>query len=427
MIATAAMLLFPVGTTPEIRQRLAKRHRWVWIKTDHSVLTSVPALTGPCDFSGPLALVADLKAINPKVRVGMYVGGVANPNSHHPHYAPLEDADLLHATPSQPLEWAPTTVPHQPGEQRLRIVNYSRPETRAKLIAFWRAFCAEHDLDGITFDTFNPGYYAAWMALAPATPNVYGGFGLPNGGVEGAFHTEAWWFSALSTFCWQLRWALAQDGREVWVNGLYEYPNYVPTTDQANIGRGYANVSNYVSGQLSEFGHVMYGSPAALRGNLDVAALATSINRRSFWLLQPMFQGLPDTQDVARFYLACYLLMQKPGYTLFGYHPKPDPYQAHELVNGQYVPYLYDGGEDWDHDYGIARTGVNWTGDVAWREYTRGYAIVNASSGYGYLTLPAGAYRNWHPETGGLVTLTAANPGMNVPPKYGMFLFHGGA
>lgn len=423
MIDTAAMLLFPFGTTPEIRERLATRHRWVWIKTSADVLASVPALMGPCDFGTPLGLAAELKCINPSVRVGMYVGGIASPDSHHPHYDWLDDGDLLHASPSQPLVWSPTTVPHQPGERRLRVINYSSPKTRAKMIGCWRAFLAEHSLDGVVFDTFNPGYYAAWMAQAPASPNAYGGFGLTSGGVEGPFHTEAWWFTALSTFCSQLRWALAQDGREVWVNGLYEYPNYVPTTDQERIGRGYSSVSNYVSGQLSEFGHVMYDSVPALRGNLTVAALANVSNRGAFWLFQPVFQELPDTQDTHRFYLACYLLLQHVPYTLFGYHPKPDPYQAFEVVEGEHRPYLFDGGEDWDHDYGVALSGVLWAGSVAYRKYTRGWAVVNASDGYGYLTLPAGTYRIWHPIEGGAVEITPVPGGMNVPPKWGAFLW----
>lgn len=424
------MLLFQFGTTPEIRERLATRHRWVWIKTDHGVLNSIPSLTGPCNFGPPLALVADLKAINPRVNVGMYVGGLASPDSHHPHYEWLDDADLLHAGPGQALEWSPTTVPHQPQERRVKIINYTRPETRAKLIQHWRAFLAEHDLDGVVFDTFHPGYYAAWMAQAPATPNAHGGWGLPSGGVEGAFHTEVWWFGALATFAAELRWSLAEDGREVWVNGLYDYPNFGTLPDHQNVGQGYSNVARYASGLLAEYGHVMHRSPADLRGNLEAAALVNGQNRGTFWLIQPgafaydpSGYSVVDGPDLRRFYLAAFLLLHHPPYTQFGYHPGP-MYQAYqEPAPGQYEPWLFDGGEDWDHDYGVALTGVSWAGDVALRQYTRGWAIVNASSNYGYLTLPPGTYRNWHPEAGGLVTLTAANPGMNVPPKSGMFLW----
>lgn len=437
MLSTAAMLQFPFGTTPELRERLATRHRWVWIKTAHETLVASGGtlnLTGPAEFSGVATLAAQLKSINPRVQVGMYVGGLASPDSHHPHYDWLDDADLLHSSPTQPLTWSPSQSPAEPQARRVKIINYNRPETRAKLIQHWRTFLADHNLDGVVFDTFHPAYYAAWMSLAPATPNANGGFGLPNGGVEGAFHTEAWWFLALSVFVWQLRWALGIDGREVWVNGLYDYPGYnAANTDHAAIGRGYTNVAQYASGLLAEYAHTMHKSPADLRGNIEAAQLVNAQNRGTFWMIHPgAFAYDPsgytvtDSPDLRRFYLAAFLLMQKPPYTYHGYNPGP-MYQAFETVNGEHVPWLFDGGEDWDQDYGVARTGVNWTGDVAWREYTRGYAIVNASSGYGYLTLPPATYRNWHPEAGGPVEITAENPGMNVPPKSGLFLFRSAA
>ncbi len=428
------MLLFPFGATADMKQRLAIRHRWVWINTAHETLDLLgdrPNMIGPAEFSGVASLASDLKAIKSSVKVGMYVGGLASPDSHHPHYAPLADEDLLHASPSQPVVMNPSQSPAEGGARRVKVINYTRPETRAKLISFWRGFLANHNLDGVVFDTFNPGYYADWMALPPATINAEGGFGLTNGGVEGAFHTESWWFAALSLFTWQLRWALAQDGREVWVNGLYDYPGYsAANMDHAAIGRGYSNVEKYNSGLLAEYGHVMHKSPADLRGNIESAMLANAQSRGTFWLIQPgAFAYDPSGYTVTdglilqRFYLACYLLLQSPGYTFFGYHPGP-MYQAYRTVNGVNEPWLYDGGEDWDRDYGVATSGVNWTGDVAWREYTRGYAVVNASSGYGYLTLPVGSYRDWNPALiDASVTITAADPGMNVPPKSGLYLW----
>jgi hypothetical protein len=428
------MLLFTFGTTPDMRERLAYRHAWVWIKTDHSVLASVPALEGPCDFCTPLDLGHKLKAINPEVKVGMYVGGLASPDSHHPHYAWLDDADLLHASPTQPLIWSPTTVPHQPGERRVKVINYTRPETRAKLVEHWRAFLQLYGLDGLTFDTWHPEYYGAWISQPPATPNAHGGWGLPNGGVEGAFHTEPWWFEALKVFTAELRWALAQDGREVWVNGLYDYPGYNPNDpNDVAIGRGFTTVAQHASGLLSEYGHVMHKSPADLRGYVESGHLVNAQSRGTFWLLQPgAFAYDPsgytvaDSLDTQRFYLACYLLVQAPPYTHFGYHSGP-MYQAYQVVDGCAEPWLYDGGEDWEQDYGVAKTDVRWAGNVAWVEYTNGYAIVNASGDYGYLTLPPDVYRNWHPTGGGIVEITTTNPGMNVPPKYGMYLFKGGS
>lgn len=424
MLATACMFQFPFGLTADMKQRLATRHRWVWIKMASEVLAAPADLRGPAHFNAVAALAAELKAINPRVKVGMYAGGIASPDSHHPSFEWLvDDDDLLHYSPSQPLSVSPSQSPAEPGSRRYKVINYARAETRAKLVAKWRAFLAEHGLDGVVFDTMVPAYYASWMQQ----------LGLPNGSIEGACHTEIWWFAALATFAWQVRWALAEDGRDVWTNGLLDFPFDPTNPNHQLIGKGFTGLSVYSSGQLAEYAHTMYRSPADLRGSVELAALVNERSRGAFWWVQPRsfeVSGQPypwtDGPELQRFYLACYLLLANPPYTLFGYHPGPS-YQAYHLVHGTPEPYLFDGGQDWDQEYGAATGGVTWNGDVAWREYTNGYAAVNAGDSYGYLPLPADTYRDWHPQLGGLVEITSASPGLNVPPKTGLFLFRGAA
>jgi hypothetical protein len=428
---TACMLYFNPdigneGLNEDVRQRLADRHRWVWLKTGHEVLASRPDLDVPTSFARVGAIVADLKARNPAVRVGMYVGGIASPDSHHPHYGWATGADWIYANPWQPVAINPTHSPALGGERRVRSINYQDAGTRARHAQHWLAFCRQWGLDGICFDHWNPEHYAGWMAQS----STDGGFGLVDGGMSGAFHTTQWWFDALAQFSEHLRWTLAQDGREVWGNGLNARSHDPTNVSHQIVGPGFTNCAPFLSGMLSEVAHVMHRSVAELRANLDVAAIVNRMGRPSFWLFQPytftyeptFWPWLSNLNEIGmrRYFLACYLLFQTPPFTYFGFHDGIN-YQGYTSP-APHQPHLYDGGEDWDRDFGVPLGPVQWSGELAWRHYTRGFVVVNATDGYRQFYVP-GTYRDWHPQQGGLVEMPVGSVGMNVPPKSGLFLW----
>lgn len=425
-INVSTMLLFPQQREPlpdDIAQRLATRHAWVWLKADHSVLADPSLLLGPADFSVTALRARQLHAINPACRVGLYSGGFV-PDSHHPHFAWLADADTLHLPDGRPIAISPSVAPAPPGSRRYTVPNYGRPATRAKLIDCWAEFLAAHDLNGVFFDGFVPKHIAGWMRDEL-------GLGSWGGALEGPAHTSPWWAGALSRFTADLRLRLARDNRQVWANGLVNEPWSHDDLSEQITGRAYSGCVDYLDGMLSEHVHRAHASIPELDGMLAAFDLVSARLKPAMAFFQPQLLLNTDPTDEAwqapgdpelhRFFLACYLLLQSPE-TLFGYHDR----EAYRGWDATGRPYLFDGGSYWDRDYGIP-TGPHYTrpDGLHERTYSRGTAIVNPTDQY-VPRLTGQSVRIWDPVSGPLVVVVPGDPdrqGFHVPPKWGGFIF----
>lgn len=91
-----------------------------------------------------------------------------------------------------------------------------------------------------------------------------------------------------------------------------------------------------------------------------------------------------------------------------------------------YVPYVH-WEDDWDLDFGEP-TGIAYQTSpetYVWRQYTRGYAIVNPQSATVHLFDRPGSYRAWDADDGPIITVTNdPTTFYPVPPRTGVYLFH---
>lgn len=446
---TAFMLFFSPenvsdgGITPDIIERAATRHVWSWLKTAHYTLADRVDFHGPNDYSYVVGIAAAIKAITPAAKVGLYVGGLGQYDVLYPGYDWLADADQLHHPNGTPIVVTPALSPAEPGARRIRMPNLASATTRQKLIANWALFAQSHGFDGLAFDTWQAEYYGAqFLAWAPL------------GAREGSVHSSLWWAQQLRAFTSEMTAAFEPLGLEVWSNGLEEpgsaYDPSNPT--DAITGPASVNLVLYNDGILAEYAHRIWLGGAHFTDFLAQADQARALSGRIFYdfipytfrfsdpayFFGPSYDGNDDGNDTinpaytagiadgsfARFYLASFLLIHRPGATYFGFH---DGISYQGYTAPPHEPYLYDGGADWDQEIGapIGTYAADATGGatVYYREYERAYVVVNpdgASSGsFGQ----RGLYRAWHPTTGDAYIVSPDAPRVAIPPRTGLVLF----
>jgi hypothetical protein len=422
VIQTSTLLWFSRDMAyPDSVIETAARYHTVWLlgHTD---------LAGPCgpDYSSIDALVCRLRAANPLLKIGLYVGGLAYKAEIDPPALWLTDADLLHRPDGSPLSWCDTTGMFSGGDVfTYRLPNLGSPAVQDKLLDGYCQLVQEHQLDGILIDGYDPTAYAVYVRGAP--PN--GMYGATDGCLEGAWHQPDLWMQALAQFGERLRWRLEQIGRQFVFNGIHPYGGYSPDNAiMAWFGEHRTHQVDRASGAMMEAIHLAYDDPTAFSGIVRTVQLATARRRNVFMLASP-WNSQPKTQEVERFYLGLYLLVQEPPYTSFGYHPHV-PYRAWDGDHPQGQPAgdpAVFWSDDWTRDYGYPLTPCM-MGDpvgVAWRAYSKGLVLVNPTAIYQQFPL-GGVYRIWDQTAGALLDMTPAAPGyiMNVPPKASWYLFN---
>jgi hypothetical protein len=435
-----------IPVTDDILDRAATRYVWAFLNSDPGTTLADPAnLLGPNDFSYVVGLAAQIKARSSSARVGYYAGGLASPDSHYPPYDWLSDEDLLHKTDGSPVIQEPALSPAEPGSRRVRVINLSRAATRSKLIGNWISWLQSNGFDGILYDTWEPFYYAAQMTQVWA----------PTGTLEGATSTSLWWAEQLKAYTSEMTAAFEAVGLEVWSNGLQGLTRAYDPNDPTYqlVGQEQTNVALWNDGVLAEADHQIYLGEPYWSAYLAQAARLEAINGRvfyfhltqTFWFSDPTFvfgaafnpslpdYGLPKTAAFTnaitegwfhRFYLASYLLIERPGYTLFGFHDEGS-YQGYRMDGSE--PYLFDGGADWDGDLGAA-LGAYTTDAVGgvtiyYREFERGFAIVNPSTTSGGSFRVPGLYRAWDAEDGDTYIVSDDAPRVQIPPQTGLILY----
>lgn len=411
MISTSALLWFAAQHAPYPPSVLeaAARYSQLWLFPH----TDARGVRGP-DYSSLDATVAQIRAVNPRARIGQYIGGVVFKDID-PAAAWLTVDDLLHCPDGYPLVFEDTHAAFSPPDDvfTYRMPNLLSDAVQWKLIDGYVRMVGSRGLDGILLDGYDPDFYAG---LVRGTPAEYGMFGCASGCREGPMQTGAAWIEPLTRFGDRLRWRLEQVGARFVFNGIHPLPVDLATPTGAWNGVGYTNRLDHASGAMMEGIPVAYRDPAQFVGIIDTVQRAVA-KRRSVELLVCPWGTPPDSLDVRRFYLGLYLLVQAPE-TRFGYSPYV-PWRAWDgpdlTGHPSGAPAVFRS-PDWDADYGYPLTPAmldpgNVT--VAWREYTRCYVVVNPLATTQQMGL-SGRFRIWDGAT-----LTPAAPGftVNIPPK----------
>jgi hypothetical protein len=418
--------------TDEIFDTWAEHYPYAWLQSSHLILSDPANLDGIPDYTFLLGHVAEVKARNPSAHVGMYVGGIASPDAYYPEYQILADEDLLHHPDGSPVVQVPAYL-GEPGARRVRIINLSRPATRAKLIAYWISFLSSNGLDSILFDTWQPEYYAG---------NTGSGmlFWAPGGTLEGDPFNDEWWAIQFRAYTTEMAAAFEPHGLEVWANGIESPQTPWDPGDASDQITGPAQIYivNYNDGVLAEDQNRAYTSAAYAADFLAQADAVAALNGRVFYNIQPFFFQFTDPAlyasaayqtafangELHRWFNCLFLLIHRPGFTYLEYHPG-NPYQGYTPPPHQ--SYLFDGGTDWDGDLGTAlgpyTTDSSGGVTIYYREYENAFVVLNPNETEGGSFRVPGLYRAWDAETGFPYIVSADAPLVHVPARTGLVLY----
>ncbi len=435
MIRTSTLLWFSQNSgvpSDAVIATLAKYDVvYTWQFTDTRVGSS-----GVLDLSWTDAIIARIRAVNPKVKLGLYGGQSPIFTDLDPSFAWVPNADLFHDPTGAPLIYEVSN-----GYQNVfKFPNLLYQRVRLALVDKWADLLDEHDLDCLMLDSAIPSYPAMLIREPPAS---HGYFGL-DGGIEQGWRmdTEDWWCSTMGIWGDQLRWGLEQRGLSVIVVGMYPFPSWTQSNaTDVWCGFGFSNLVDHASGAIVEHCVEGYGNPDVFRDLLRTIKLATGKRRDVFvyalpWMLTQAYPTI-HTPEFARFMLAGYLLVQEPPYTSYGYSDVV-PFRGFDGgdPDGPGEPYVY-WSDDWDRDYGQplepyqAISTTNTLNDptatlrLAWRSYSRGntettdtIVVVNPTITAQTITF-GGSWRIWDSVSGPVVS---ASP-LTVPATTGWVLF----
>jgi hypothetical protein len=447
-----------VPPTFDILNRAANRYVY-------SFLTSAPAdtladlanLLGPNDFSYVVSLAAAIHGHNAAAKVGMYAGAIAAGHVQYPTYDWLTDGDLLHHPDGSPVVKAPALSPAESGAERLKVINLSSSVTRAKLIANWISWLQINGFNGLLYDGWNAKFYAQTLNTVWASTGTLE-IGAPAAGPYFWGAQAAWYAQWMSVYTTELTAAMQAVGLECWSNGLLDASTvYDPAdpTDQI-VGPSNTNLALYNAGVLSETSDGIWFGGARFTDWLTQADLVAPLGGRALYFFQPWIlrfsdpfyvfgsgwpgpgpdgsgYSLPESAQYtaaitsgafARFDLASFLLIHRPGSTCYGFSDNT-AYTGYTPPPSS--PYLYDGGSDWDQDVGapLGAYTASTTGAVTiyTREYERAFVVVNPSdTTAGAFTVP-GLYRAWDPDDGEPYIVAPDAPTVHIPAQTGLVLF----
>ena len=373
--------------------------------------------------------VKTLKTQNPNMKVGIHAGGIVTQNSWFVLYNYLDESDFLHYKNGQPI-WLGQD-PNIPKYKWQRFVNIYSAATRVKIINAFRTIYASTDrrIDGFLLDG-----YISWAPYMPA-----------DGCLEGDCKNYCFWINNMVTLTQEIKAGLPSEV-ELYYNGFSQ-----GNSDPFNIYK--AGFGQYTDGALMEHPHAIITSPAIFKEYMDGAKKLIDANKQSFsankkilfWVqlqilnhmlgqaqcLNPgdpnscdpsgvcltywitstcrdyfALHNRPNDNNLQRFFLASYLLIQEKGKTYYGYQP------AGPLDPG--VLFFY---KDWNMDFGVAQD-IN-RQDAAglyFRHYTYGLAVVNPTDQVLTFNFPDNlTYYDWE------LTGTPIKGSVVVPPKTGHF------
>lgn len=394
----------------------AARYDRGWLAPDGEETLVTPAThLPPQTWETVAARATAIHALNPSQQIGLYDGSAAFSRHYEAGYVFSEDADLFH-------DPAGTALTYNAGNITYRFPNLAAAGVRAEMIAEYVAHCQAYGFDGgIMWDSWTPSQYSGYVTASSGDPH----FDLDGGCLESPIHLQATWEKLLAVYSLEMQQAMEAAGMRLYLNGL----GY--SSADTFLGTYQSNTANYGSGVLHEHVHRMYKSATLFDQGLTMTRLAVANGAEVLWYAAPdLFKNTnPDggggstiaytvDNDLRRFYWASYLLVQGPK-TYYGFYPYGAGV-AYTFASAAYVDY----DDIYDLAYGIptGRSYQTTPETLRWREYSRGFAVVNPTSTEQAFRRP-GSYRVWDPVSGSRITV-AHNAPYYVPAYTGLFLFH---
>ncbi len=366
---------------------------------------------GVYSFDNLFATIKSMKALNRKIRAGIYAGHGGTMSPWIPPFANLRPADYLHDPSGNTI-----LIRHvKPFKEQ--FLNIDSPATRQRLVEFWKQTLVVHpEVDGLFLDG-----YASY-----ALDKGFQGFGKdgrhdPGLGTrckEGECTTLAYWVGALSAYSTALRQGVTiPRGGDVIYNGLNSAPNRPAAIKYGgDLNRGWMQWND---GALLERAHELYASPSLFNKYVEDIKLSTEKNKKIFFYVQSQHLNAPrlypnlvwkNDLQLEQFFLASFLLIEQKPLTYFFYNPGVF-YRINRGV------YYYS---NWNYDYGSPTEAYVMTRSGLYsRNFTNGIVVVNPTSGPLTFAMPTGKqYRVWDPSGA-----TLASGTISIPAKTGVYYF----
>lgn len=430
MTSISAFTAFPNGITEAQKDLLATRE-WVWLqpwatKRPDGTFDWSPEAT---DWPSVHQLNRDLRARNPKIKIGVYCWAANGLSAHSPAYAWVPDDWLIRRADGGPVKGiAPET------NWATKLVDLANQTWQTYHIWNWVDWASgggpdnHPPYDGILLDNANTPDQMAALALT-----------LAPGGVQGGAGAWPWHWTYGMQYLDRLRWALEEHGKSLWVNGISIQPGS-DSGPMSALGSNYVNLLDHVSGVLAEHSHRLWREDTCVP-NLQMLQGALAKRRQIHVVVQPSLFDATDPglvwthgEYLNQYYLAAYKLIEEPGLTQLSIHDGPAYAGSNNWANpAVYVPYVWDS----IHVPQMAQLGhamgpavVNDPGyGIAWRPFSNGFAAVNYTSApeEGRPIRLYQSVRIGNPATGPLINVDPNNPATwyyNAPPKFGGLFFN---
>lgn len=399
-IRTAFHTLPTLPVSDANAQKWAK-YAWSWIATG-DIRDPSGNTTGALNYSNHVALGDQVRAYNPRHKMGWYIGGAAGQWFTDPLYAMLEDKHVLHAPDGRPL----TGPVLPPNGNPAKLINLHSPDVQKDIIAFLIQKLKDNKWEGILVDSFSELAFITWVTTYMSSPT---------GCLEGPAHTQAWWEQAMGQFGDRLTWACEQQGYKLYGVGLA--PGLDDPT-RAWAGYGASGMTKHLSGLMYEAPHHTMGNPIYLDQALSATRLVTYVDKDIFWSVSPMLdvipQDAPFRESFKDYHLGVYLLIQEKG-TTYGYWP----YEPYRETDWNGTPYIY-----WDTlfdtvaDLGVPLAQYESQGAIRFRRYQEGIVLVNCTNiNLTFVSGVGATYRLWDRVTG-----TIIQSGNIVIPPYNSYV-----
>ena len=409
---------------------LGKQFDYIWHEQG-SLLTPIKVddYTGLYSFDKKFSSIKAIKALNPKVKVGIYSGhgGTLTPWNHP--FPAMSPSDFLHDPSGE------TILLRYNDPFKEQFMNIASPATRQRLVTFWQNVFAEHpEVDSLFLDGYasyhtDKGFKGADGGVSTPSKQMYGDKVFDEGCKEGPCTTKQYWIDALSAYSTALRQDVTGNrGGDIVYNGINSAPSPQRDPDMFLTKENFnSDWTQWNDGALEEWAHEIYTSTDLFKKYIEVNTAVAANGKKIFFYVQsqhlggregdttPPYPGLVWKNDLAleQFYLASYLLFERNPYTYFFYNPGT----FYKITQGIYYY------ENWNYEYGTPTDAyaVNSSGLYS-RNFANGITVVNPTDNPLTYTLPAGKeYRAWKATGGTLVSGT-----VTIPKKTGIFYFENG-
>lgn len=373
------------------------------------------------DFSILLNNIKELKnlaqnSLNSKFKIGIHAGAIASSNPLFVIWPSLVEDNFLHDSTGSRISY--------PGQPLFKFLYLQNEDTRRRLANGFSQIMNTYPLDGLLLDSFSSPHLILQQVL-----------GNNNCREQFDCKSSANWFPYIKQTTMDIKAVLPNSSsKDIIYNGIFAPNSQLLPTWDGNMNQGFLN---YTDGALIEHVHSILVDESIFKDYMEQINTATSLQKKILFFVQPQLfyqthptdnvslrnpvnmtgwrsflsdNNIPIELNLERFYLACYLLIQKNPYTYFGYHPG-------FVFSGDFDVYFY---EDWNKDYGDPLDTYQITANGLYtRTYKNGFVVVNPTTQALPLQLQESNLREWDASSG----MIASSQDVMIPPKSGKFFF----